>query len=454
MPDFVFTVGAFLVALAILIAVHEFGHFWVAQRLGVRVLRFSIGFGKALLRWTGRRDGTEYVIAALPLGGYVKMLDEREGEVSKAELHRAFNRQALWKRVAIVAAGPLFNFLFAGVVYWGILVAGDEGTRPVIGSVAVESVADQAGFTASDELLRVGDRPTPTWESAVFALMAASLSGEDVPVRVREASGEEVVRWLDSEQLAALTDSPAILANIGFDPARPTLPPVVGEVVPDGVADKAGLRPGDRILAADGEAVASWAEWVQIIRAHAGEGIPLEVERGAQVLEVRVTPDAVLEEGEEVGRIGVVVEVPEDFGDAYRAEVRLGPLEAIGGAVTKTVDMTVLMVRISARMLVGQASVENLSGPIAIAETAGKTASYGLNAFAKFLAAVSISLAVLNLLPIPVLDGGHLLYFLIEWIKGSPLSERAQVRGQHIGIVLLAALITLAFYLDISRLLG
>jgi len=454
MLDFIFTIGAFLVALAILIAVHEFGHFWVARRLGVRVLRFSIGFGKPLLRWTGRGDGTEYVIAAIPLGGYVKMLDEREGEVAKDERHRAFNRQLLWKRAAIVAAGPLFNFLFAGAVYWGILVAGDEGTRPVIGSVTAESVADQAGFAAGDELLRVGERSTPTWESAVFALMAASLAGEDVPVRVREDSGEEVLRWLDREQLAALTDSPAILANVGFDPARPTLPAVIGEVVADGVADRAGLQPGDRILAADGAAVGSWAEWVRVIRAHPGDSIPLEVERDGQRLEVLLTPGTVLDEGEEVGRIGVVVEVPEGFGDAYRAEVRMGPFEAIGGAVTKTADMTVLMVRISARMLVGQASVENLSGPIAIAETAGKTASYGLIAFVKFLAVVSISLAVLNLLPIPVLDGGHLLYFLIEWIKGSPLSEQTQARGQHVGIVLLAALITLAFYLDLSRLLG
>jgi len=454
MPDLVLTIGAFLVALAILIAVHEFGHFWVAQRLGVRVLRFSIGFGKPLLRWVGRRDGTEYVIAALPLGGYVKMLDEREGEVPKAELHRAFNRQLLWKRTAIVAAGPLFNFLFAAAVYWGILVVGDEGTRPLIGSVTAESMADEAGFAAGDELLRVGERPTPTWEAAIFALMAASLDGEDLPVRVRDSGGDETLRWLDGERLAGMTDSPAVLANLGFQPARPALPPVIGEVVPDGVAAQAGLRAGDRILAAGGEPVASWADWVQAIRAHPGDPITLEFERDGQTREVRLTPETVREEAQEIGRIGVVVEVPKDFGEAYRAEVRQGPLEAIGGALTKTADMTTLMVRISARMLVGQASVENLSGPITIAETAGKTASYGLDAFAKFLAAVSISLAVLNLLPIPVLDGGHLLYFLIEWIKGSPLSDQAQMRGQHIGVVLLAALIGLAFYLDLSRLLG
>ncbi|MBK1730435.1 RIP metalloprotease RseP [Thiococcus pfennigii] len=454
MSDLLFTIGSFLVALVILIAVHEFGHFWVARRLGVRVLRFSLGFGKPLLRWTDRRDGTEFVVASLPLGGYVQMLDEREGEVPEAELHRAFNRQVVWKRAAIVAAGPLCNFLLAVALYWGILVVGDVGNRPLIGEVAPASVAETAGFARGDELLRIEDRATPTWESAVFALLVEGLGGQDVAVRVREESGGEVVRWLAGDALEGLTDSPAILANIGLAPARPTLDPVVGEVLEDGAAERVGIRPGDRIVAADGTAIGSWGEWVALVRAHPGTPIPTELVRDGETLRVTITPDVVTEGEERIGRIGVAVALPEGPGERYLAEVQLGPVDAVGAALAKTADMTVLMLRMVGRMFAGDASIDNLSGPIAIAETAGKTASYGLLPFVKFLAAVSISLAVLNLFPIPILDGGHLLYYFIEWIKGSPLSEQAQIQGQRLGMVVLAMLITFAFYVDISRLLG
>ncbi len=454
MQEFLFTAGSFILALAILIAVHEFGHFWVARKLGVKVLRFSIGFGRPLVRHVSPRDGTEYVLAAIPLGGYVKMLDEREEAVPAQERHLAFNRQKLSKRVAIVAAGPLFNFMFAIFAYWAIFVAGDAGTRALVGDVADESIAAQALFAPGDELLAVGDRPTPTWESAVFALMAEVLDGDDLPVRVRDESGLEQVRLLEGEDLAELPDDPAILSNLGLSPARPALPATIGDLMPGEPAAQAGLESGDLVVAVEGEDIAGWSDLVDRVQAHPGKAMRLVVERGAESLEILVVPRATMVGEREVGRIGAGVAIPQDLLDQYRTEVRLGPLAAVGAAVGKTVDMSLLMLRVMGRMLVGKASVENLSGPISIAETAGKTASYGLSYFVKFLAVVSISLGVLNLLPIPILDGGHLLYFAIEAVKGSPLSEQAQLHGQRVGIALLAALMTLAFYVDISRLLS
>jgi regulator of sigma E protease len=454
MESLLFTAASFVVALAILIAVHELGHFWVARKLGVKVLRFSIGFGRPLLRRVSPRDGTEYVLAAIPLGGYVRMLDEREGPVPPTERDLAFNRQPLSKRFAIVAAGPVFNLVFAILAYWAILVIGDTGTRPLIGEVEPGSAAAVAGLTAGDELLAVGDRPTPTWESAVFALMAEVLDNEDLPLRVRSVDGSERVHRLPAETLSALPDNPAILSNLGLSPARPLLPPVIGEIVPGERAEAAGLQPGDHILTADGEPVPSWAEWVETVQRNPEHPLRLRVERGGAQLEMALTPKAAQGPNGEIGRIGAAVQVPEGLFEDYRAEVRLGPVDALGAAVGKTLDMSALMLRIIGRMLTGRASVDNLSGPISIAETAGRSASYGLGYFVKFLAVVSISLGVLNLLPIPILDGGHLLYFAIEAIKGSPLSEQAQMQGQRIGLALLAALMTLAFYVDINRLLS
>jgi len=452
MQELLFTAASFIIALAILITVHEFGHFWVARTLGVKVLRFSVGFGRPLLKRVGRRDGTEYVIAAIPLGGYVKMLDEREGTVPAAELHLAFNRQRLWRRFAIVAAGPLFNLIFAIAAYWGILVVGDTGTRALVGEVEENSVAARADFTPGDELLMVGDRRTQTWESAVFALMAEVLDGEDLRVRVRAADGTEVLRVLPGHVLAGLPDNPAILSNLGLKPARPVLPALIGELVPGEPAEAAGLKPGDRVVNAAGKDVGSWQEWVEIVQGHPGKTFEVTVERGRDILQIELTPRPSEGASGEIGRIGAAVEIPEGLFDDYRTEVRLGPWDALVESVGKTADMSFLMLRVIGRMLVGKASVENLSGPISIAETAGKTASYGLDYFVKFLAVVSISLGVLNLLPIPILDGGHLMYFAIEAVKGSPLSEQAQMQGQRIGLAILAALMTLAFYADITRL--
>ena len=452
--DLLFTIAAFIVALGILITVHEFGHFWVARRLGVKVLRFSIGFGRPLLRHQHDPDATEYVVAGIPLGGYVKMLDEREGDVPPDQLHLAFNRQVLWRRVAIVAAGPIFNLIFAIFAYWLVFMGGDLGLRPVVDEVTTDSIAADAGFAPGDELLRVGNRDSPTWEGALFAFAAQALDGDDLVVRVRDEDGLERDRLIPGPRLAGLQESADLMDRLGLAPRRAQIPAVIGELVAGEAAERAGLQVGDLILAVDGEPVRDWRHWVDLVRASPGVPLEVEVQRGDRALVIAITPRTTKSDGEQIGRIGAGAQSREDLTDRYLVEIRYGPVAALGKAAGKTFDMAQLMLRVMGQMLVGRASVENLSGPITIAEAAGRTASYGLEPFLKFLAVVSISLGVLNLLPIPVLDGGHLLYFFVEWVKGSPMSEAAQLQGQKIGIVLLAALMTLAFYVDLSRLLS
>jgi regulator of sigma E protease len=437
----------FLIALAILISVHEFGHFWVARLVGVKVLRFSIGFGRALLRYQRNPDTTEYVLAAIPLGGYVKMLDEREEEVPAHQVDQAFNRQVLWKRFAVVAAGPLFNFLFAILAYWAVFMAGESGLRAVVGSVEPDSIAAQAGFQEGDSLVRVGDRDAPIWERVVFALMLEQRSGQDLRVTVRDASGREQERWIDAEPLSTLPEDASVLEGLGLHPQKPRFAAVIGKLIRGEPAAQAGLAVGDRILSADGEPIRDWDHWVETVQSSPGQALRVAVERDGEPLTIALTPRAAEKDGVTVGRIGAEVLVE-------RVQVRYGPVEALVAALVKTGDLSYLTVRVIGRMLVGQASLENLSGPITIAKAAGQTATIGFDSFLKFLAIVSISLGVLNLLPIPILDGGHLLYFAIEWIKGSPLSDAAQLQGQKLGIVMLAALMGLAFYLDLSRIFG
>ena len=446
--------GAFLVAILVLVTIHEFGHYWVARRLGIKVLRFSIGFGRPLLTWRRRNDDTEYVLAALPLGGYVKMLDEREEAVEPAERHLAFNNQRLWKRSAVVVAGPLANFLFAILAYWCILMVGESGLRPEIGGVEPDSIAAEAQFQPGDLVTSVDGRETPLWSSFWFALLSASLDADDVDVHVITADGQETVRIISGARLGGLDPGRGFLGMVGLQSASPEIPPVIGQLVPELPAVKAGLLPGDRVLAVDGVTVETWLELVEVVRDAPDIELRLDVERAGRVVDIRLTPQSIEADGERIGRIGAGPDVSDELFEPYAVTVRHGPIDAFAEASRRVGDLSVLTLRIIGRMLVGSASVENLSSPIGIADTAGKTASFGIEPFIKFLALLSVSLGLLNLLPIPVLDGGHLLYFAIEAVTGRPLSEDAQALGQRIGLALILALMTLAFYVDIARLLG
>ncbi|ADE15547.1 membrane-associated zinc metalloprotease [Nitrosococcus halophilus Nc 4] len=447
------TILAFLVAIGVLVTVHEYGHFWVARRSGVKVLRFSIGFGRPLWRWRGK-DQTEYVLGSLPLGGYVKMLDEREGEVAEEDLPRAFNRQSLGVRSAVVVAGPMANILFAIAAYWLAFVLGIAGIKPLVGEVTANTPAEKAGFRAGEEIIAVGEQATPTWVAVRHALFVASQGGPRVSVTVSGPEGEEVLS-LDLSQVE--TDPEKIrdmLQQLGVQPVRPLLAPVIGKVLPDEPAVQAGFQPGDRILSAGGQPIDSWDEWVEFVRDRPGESFNVEIERGRERLVLTLQPAAV--EGEEgsVGRIGAAPQPPGELPEELQATLKYSPLAAISQAVEKTWEIGSLTLVMLGKMLSGEVSTKSISGPITIAQYAGYSVQIGFVPFLNFLAVVSISLAILNLLPVPVLDGGHLLYYFIEWIRGRPLSEEAQALGQQIGILALIGLMCLAFYNDLARLFG
>jgi len=440
---------AFVVALGVLVTVHEFGHFWVARRLGVKVLRFSVGFGKPL--WSRRsRDGeTEYVIAGIPLGGYVKMLDEREGEVAPEELHRAFNNKPVATRIAVVVAGPLFNLLFAALVFWVVFVSGVHGVRPLVGGTEPGSVAARAGFVSGDEILKVNDQSSPTWDTVRLAAFNAALDHARLVMEVRGADGAVSERTIDLSASSKAVEPADILKDLGFQAWTP--PAVLGRIKPGSPAAKSGLREGDRVTAVDGKPIGDWLDWVKYVRDHPDQWIKTQVERGGQTVTVRVRPAAKEIRGKVYGQVGV--RLPDGALDKLDAVRRYGPLEAAGAAVHRTWEMSALMLRVLGAVATGHASLDNISGPLTIAQYAGESASLGLVEYLGFLGLISVSLGVLNLLPIPILDGGHLMYYLIELVKGSPVSEQAQALGQRVGIFLLLMLMGLAFYNDFMRLL-
>jgi len=450
--NFLFYLGAFALALGLLIVVHEAGHFLVARWCGVKVLRFSIGFGRPLLMRRFGPDRTEVALAAFPLGGYVKMLDEREGEVADADLPRAFNRQPVWKRILIVAAGPTANFLLAIFFYWALFVHGVEELRPLLGAPVAESAAARAGFAEGDLVRSVDQRAVATWTEFRWVMLQRALDRRPVVVETINRNREISHRRVDLAGISADDLEGDVLAQLGFRFFRPQLPAVIGKVLPGSVAEAAGLREGDRIAAIDGENVEHWGRVVAIVGAAAGRAIEIEVLRGGERRLLRIVPAEADDRGRRVGRIGVAA-LETDLGrDAITILVSYGAAEALPKAVAQTWETSVFSLQMIGRMITGDISLKNLSGPITIADYAGQSARLGLSYYIKFLALISISLGVLNLLPIPLLDGGHLMYYIVELIKGGPVSERVMEIGQQIGLALLAMLMAFAFYNDIVRL--
>lgn len=454
MGNFLFYLGAFALALGLLIVVHEAGHFVVARWCGVKVLRFSVGFGKPLLSRRIGKDRTELALAAFPLGGYVKMLDEREGEVDIHELPRAFNRQSVWKRFAIVLAGPVANFVLAIFMYWVLFVHGVEEPRPVLGKPVAQSIAEQAGFQEGELVRSINGQAIASWQELRWELLQRTLAKSVTTLEVINKRQEISFRKLDLSSLNTSDLEGDVLQQMGFRFYRPQLPPIIGQVTHGGVAELAGLREGDRILAIGGEPIASWAQVVAIIREAPGRPTRLDVDRHGKTISLSVVPAEADDRGKRVGRIGIGVREEEVDRAALLTIVKYGPVESLGKAVGQTWETSVFSLTMLGRMIVGEISWKNLSGPVTIADYAGQSAKLGLAYYIKFLALISISLGVLNLLPIPLLDGGHLMYYIVEIIKGGPVSERVMEIGQQIGLALLVMLMAFAFYNDINRLVS
>jgi len=489
MLDVIIAIVAFIVAIGVLVAVHEFGHFWVARRLGFKVLRFSIGFGRPLLRWRERAPGeasrlfvripsseplaaedstaeipnspaTEFWLSSIPLGGYVKLLDEREGPVPTEDAHRAFNRRPVPHRVAVLLAGPAFNFLFAIAAYWLMFVNGVPGIKAIVGPVAEGSIAAAAGLLPDQEIIAIGGRATTTWEAAVLGILGELLADGVIDLTVQSPDGATRAVELDVRgREAELTEPEALFVGLGFEPG-PIRPAILGDLTPGLAAERAGLLPGDRILDLDGETINRFTELVEAVRVRPGQTVIALVERSGRELEVEIEIGEVANQGEgqdeRRGLIGAAenVEVVQAIAAYASTTERYGFLAAFPKGIQKTWEMSALTVRMLGKMVIGDVSVRNISGPINIASYAGDSARAGLGSFLSFLSIVSISLGILNLLPVPLLDGGQIVYQLAEVIKGSPLSERAMIFGQQFGLLLLVVLMSFAFYNDLSRLFG
>ena len=445
-----YTIAAFIFALGILIVVHEFGHYWVAKTLGVKVLRFSVGFGKPLWRKNFGKDSTEFVVAAIPLGGYVKMLDENEADVAEHERARAFNRQSIAKRCAIVVAGPAFNFIFAIIAYWLLFLGGINDIKPVIDRVEPGSVAQRAGFQQGDTIQEFNGYPVEGWEQYRLYLFNQAIDGAKLNVKVKDAAGQTYDRQLDLSGLPIKDlDASFLEKQVGLYVYVPVI--FVHEVL-EGPAKRAGLQVDDVFVQINGRDILSSKEFLEVVSSHPGKALEFTVRRGEELRKISVTPEAKQEEGKTVGRLGITFS-RKPLPDTMRIKIRYGPLTALWKGTEKTWDTSILTLKILYKILTLEVSAKNISGPITIAQVAGQTAQIGLEKFVQFLALVSISLGVLNLLPIPILDGGHLLFYVVEAIKGSPVSDRVLLWGQQIGLLMLISIMILAFYNDFTRLL-
>ena len=450
--DLMYTIVLTLGTLAVLVAVHEYGHFWVARRCGVKVLRVSIGFGKSLYRWHDKQ-GTEYVIAAIPLGGYVKMLDEREGDVPAAELEQAFNRKPVLQRIAVVVAGPLANLVLAVVAYWFLFMAGETGYVPLIGEVEAGSIADVAGLEAGQEIVAVDGTKTPTWQALSFRLLDRIGDTGTIKFSVQYPNSDVVYEsegvlhtWLSKQE------QPDLFGGLGLTLYTPEVPPVVEEVVAGSPAAAAGLQSGDQVLRADDTPMRLWMQWVEYVRARPGQSIALELQRDGELVQATVVPEAITDDaGETFGRVGVAVAFPEMPPELVRKFQR-GPLESLGASFTRTGELMAFTLNSIKKMVMGLISPKNLSGPITIAKVATASAKSGLESYISFLALLSVSLGVLNLLPIPVLDGGHLLFYTVELLAGRPVPEKIQALGYQVGLFMVLGIMMLALYNDFARL--
>ncbi|GKQ66871.1 zinc metalloprotease [Aeromonas caviae] len=450
MGGLLWNIGAFIVALGLLVAVHEFGHFWVARRCGVKVERFSIGFGKAIWRRLGK-DGTEYVLALIPLGGYVKMLDGRVDELKPGEEAQAFNHKSVWARMAIVAAGPMANFVFALFAFWLMFMIGVPSVKPVVGEVRPASIVAEAGILPGMEIVGVGGEETGDWESVTYALIS-HLGDDSVKLKLKAANTSYAVD--KTLQLAGWKfdpDKESPIGSLGIVPLGGKVLPVVEAVVPSSASEKAGLQIGDRIKGVDGEAITEWAQFVERVQQSPAQPLQVTVERRGSEMTLTLTPDGKKVKGQLVGFVGLspqLVPLP----DEYRTLLQYGPLQALWHGVHKTWSLITLTFDMIGKLIGGIVSLDNLSGPISIAKGAGSSADYGLVYFLGFLALISVNLGIINLFPLPVLDGGHLVYFLIEAITGKPVSEKIQEVGFRIGAAILMLLMGIALFNDFARL--
>jgi len=445
------TTLAFIVALGVLIVVHEYGHYLVARLCGVKVLRFSVGFGRPLLTRHGR-DGTDWVIAAVPFGGYVKMLDEREAPVAPQDLPRAFNRQSVWRRTAIVAAGPVANFLFAIAVYAGLFMYGLPEARPMIGTPPAASAAAEAGLRSGDTIVSVNGEAVSTWQQLRWRVLKGALQGEQL--RLERLSEQHHLSGvlLDLRRFAGTDAEGDLMAAIGLQLFRPPLEPVLGQVEADSPAERGGLRAGDRVVKIDGRAIDRWSALVAAVRAGPEQALRFTILREGREQQLSVTPEAREVDGQRIGRIGAAPFVPPAHAERILVRTQYSVVQAFALATDKTLDIAVFSLRMLGKMLLGEVSWKHLSGPVTIADYAGQSAQAGWISYLTFLALISISLGVLNLLPIPLLDGGHLMYYALEVIKGSPVSDRVMELGQRVGLTLLLIMMAFAFYNDLNRL--